>query len=135
MFILWEEIYEVLLLTTSYKINMEQYINTTDIVEYKENKIDVHWMRNAYKKKTTVRLFPEDDGIVTVEKDYIIFTYKGIEIQDSYESDRYTRDGRVWDICSVIDAGNFDELTKMVTTWRKNKIDCVCEVSGTQKMR
>ena len=55
---------------------MEQYINTTDIVEYKENKIDVHWMRNAYKKKTTVRLFPEDDGIVTVEKDYIIFTYK-----------------------------------------------------------
>ena len=34
------EIYEVLLLTTSYKINMEQYINTTDIVEYKENKID-----------------------------------------------------------------------------------------------
>ena len=119
MFILWEEIYEVLLLTTSYKINMEQYINTTDIVEYKENKIDVHWMRNAYKKKTTVRLFPEDDGIVTVEKDYIIFTYKGIEIQDSYESDRYSRDGRVWDICSVIDAGNFDELTKMVTTWRK----------------
>ena len=47
---------------------MEQYINTTDIVEYKENKIDVHWMRNAYKKKTTIRLFPEDDEIITDEQ-------------------------------------------------------------------
>ena len=51
---------------------MEQYINTTDIVEYKENKIDVHWMRNAHRKKTTVRLFPEDDGI------YVVLLMQGI---------------------------------------------------------
>lgn len=51
---------------------MEQYINTTDIVEYKENKIDVHWMRNAHRKKTTVRLFPEDDGIITVDRKSVV---------------------------------------------------------------
>lgn len=98
---------------------MEQYINTTEIVKYKENKISVHWIRNGYKKKSNIQLFPEDDGIRTIEKDYIIFTYKGIEVQDSYESDMYSRDGRIWDICSVIDTENFEKLTKMVEKWNK----------------
>lgn len=99
---------------------MEQHINTTEIVEYKGSKISVHWMRDAYKKKSNIRLFPEDNGIIIVEKDYIIFTYKGIKIRDSYESDAHSLVGRVWDICSVIDEDDFGELTRMVTEWSKN---------------
>lgn len=98
---------------------MEQYINTTEIINYKESKILVHWIRKAYKKKTNIQLFSEDDGIRYIEKDYITFTYKGVEIQDSYEADMYSLEGRVWDICSVIDTGNFNELAKMVRRWSK----------------
>lgn len=98
---------------------MKQYFNTIEIVEYKGNKITVNWSRNAYDEKTDSRLFPKDDGIITVEKDYIIFKYRDIEIHDSYRSDEDSLEGKVWDICSVIDAENFDELTKMVKKWSK----------------
>ena len=98
---------------------MKQYFNTIEIVEYKGKKIAVNWSRNAYDEKTDFRLFPEDDGIITVEKDYIIFKYKNIDIHDSYRSDADSLEGRVWDICSLIDAENFDELTKMVKKWSK----------------
>lgn len=98
---------------------MKQYINTTEYVKYNGKQITVHWIRNAYKKKSDLGLFPENEGIITVEKDLITFRYNGIEIQDSYETDEYSLEGRIWDICNVIDTKDFDELTKMVNKWRK----------------
>ena len=101
---------------------MEQHFNCTEIVMYDGKPIPVHWTRNEYTQKTGTKYYEEDDGLITVGKDYISFQYNGMHIQDSYESDKYDLQGRVYDICSTIDSGKLEELTKMNVKWKKGRI-------------
>ena len=67
-------------------------------------------MRNEYKKKSDIHIFEEDDGCTTIEKDYISFKYKGIEVQDNYESDEHDLGSCVFEICSIIDSGEMENF-------------------------
>lgn len=50
--------------------------NTQETVNYKGVSVYVHWQRCAYKKKTNVTIFKDDDGTTEIEKDYISFYNK-----------------------------------------------------------
>ena len=77
--------------------------NTQETVNYKGVSLYVHWQRCAYKKKTDIIIFKDDDGTIEIEKDYISFSYKNIFVQDSYESDVYVFESRVHQLCRIID--------------------------------
>ena len=77
--------------------------NTQETVNYKGVSVYVHWQRCAYKKKTNVTIFKDDDGTTEIEKDYISFCYKNIFVQDSYISDEYNIENRVHQLCRIID--------------------------------
>lgn len=100
---------------------MKQYFNCTEIVPYLDTKISVHWVRNEYKKKSDIHIFEEDDGYTSIEKDSISFKYKGIEVQDYYESDEHDLGSRVVEICSIIDSGNWERLTAANVKWKISK--------------
>lgn len=97
---------------------MKRHFNCTEIIPYLDTKISVHWVRNEYKKKSDIHIFEEDDGCTTIEKDYISFKYKGIEVQDNYESDEHDLGSRVFEICSIIDSGDLERLTEINVKWK-----------------
>lgn len=69
-------------------------------------------------KRNRIYTFEEDDGYTTIEKDYISFKYKGIEVQDNYESDEHDLGSRVFEICSIIDSGDLERLTEINVKWK-----------------
>lgn len=101
---------------------MEHIFNCLEPVDYNGTRIMVHWIRNEYKKKSEIRFSDDDrENYHHYQKDYITFTYHGIEAHDSYEESEHDLASRVWGICSVIDSGNYDKLTEMGVTWKRSE--------------
>lgn len=99
---------------------MKVHFDAIEMIEYNNVKIPVRWKRYEYKKKSNIRIFKDDDGIILIEKDFISFKYNDIEISETYESDKHDLVARVWELCGLIEDGKFDELTAMNVEWKKN---------------
>lgn len=98
---------------------MKLHFDCTENVEYDTTTIHVHWIRKEFKQKTKNRVFENDDGMITIEKDYISFDYNGITVYDNYESDKYNLCNRVYELCSIIDTKGTEGLTALNINWRK----------------